>query len=120
MTDPSSNASPIFDMFVDPDARHPKEMRWIAQRTWRALQDVKVDERYAASARRQVSASSWSRWDSEDGDGRDGWDKPDSGAVSYCEIIEFYDLKRRIVATFAMDGDQSDDGENSTGPAAAS
>ena len=102
----------IFDMFVDPDARHPKEMRWIAQRTWRALQDVKVDERYAASARRQVGASSWSRWDSEDGDGRDGWDKPDSGAVSYCEIIEFYDLKRRTVATFAMDGDQSDDGEN--------
>ena len=23
----------VFDMFVDPDARHPKEMRWIAQRT---------------------------------------------------------------------------------------
>ena len=46
----------IFDMFVDPDARHPKEMRWIAQRTWRALQDVKVDERYAPSARRQVGA----------------------------------------------------------------
>ena len=103
----------IFDMFVDPDARHPKEMRWVAQRTWRALQDVKVDERYAPSARRQVGASSWSRWDSEDGDGRDGWDKPDKGAVSYCEIIEFYDLKRRVVATFAMDGDQSEDGENS-------
>jgi hypothetical protein len=31
--------------------------------------------------------------------------------VSYCEVIEFYDLKRRIVATFAMDGDQSTDGE---------
>jgi hypothetical protein len=103
----------IFDMFVDPDARHPKEMRWIAQRTWRALQDVKVDSRYAPSARRQVGASSWSRWDSEDGDGRDGWEKPDQGAVSYAEIIEFYDLKRRTVATFAMDGDQSEDGENS-------
>ena len=103
----------IFDMFVDPDARHPKEIRWIAQRTWRALQDVKVDERYAPAARRAVSASSWSRWDSEDGDGRDGWDKPDKGAVSYCEIIEFYDLKRRVVATFAMDGDQAEEGENS-------
>ena len=30
----------VFDMFVDPDCRHPKEMRWVAQRTWRALQDV--------------------------------------------------------------------------------
>ena len=104
----------VFDMFCDPDARHPKEMRWIAQRTWRALQDVKVDSRYAPAARRAVSASSWSRWDSDDGDGRDGWDKPDVGAVSYCEVIEFYDLKRRVVATFAMDGDQAEDGENST------
>jgi hypothetical protein len=25
----------LFDMYVDPDARHPKEMCWIAQRTWR-------------------------------------------------------------------------------------
>ena len=105
----------IFDMFVDPDARHPKEMRWVAQRTWRALSDVKVDERYSATARRQVSATSWSRWDSETGDGRDGSDKPDQGSVSYCEIVEFYDLKRRVVATFAMDGDQSTDGEGSDG-----
>jgi hypothetical protein len=103
----------IFDMFVDPDARHPKEMRWVAQRTWRPLQDVRVDQRYSPSARKAVSAASWSRWDSEDGDGRDGWDKPDQGAVSYCEIIEFYDLKRRLVATFAMHGDHAEDGENS-------
>ena len=102
----------IFDMFVDPDSRHPKEMRWIAQRTWRALQDVKVDQRYSPGARKAVSATSWSRWDSEDGDGRDGSDKPDQGAVSYCEVIEFYDLKRRVVATFAMDGDDAEDGEN--------
>jgi hypothetical protein len=102
----------IFDMFVDPDARHPKEMRWVAQRTWRALQDVKVDQRYSPGARKSVSATSWSRWDSEDGDGRDGWDKPDQGAVSYCEVVEFYDLKRRVVATFAMDGDNAEDGEN--------
>ena len=33
-----------FDMFVDPDARHPKEMCWIAQRIWRPIQDVQVDE----------------------------------------------------------------------------
>ena len=40
--------------------------------------------------------------------------------MSYCEIIEFYDLKRRTVSTFAMDGDQSDDGENSPAEPAAS
>lgn len=100
----------IFDMFVDPDARHPKEMRWIAQRTWRALQDVRVDERYDPRARKAVSAVSWSRWDSADADGRDSWSMPDQGAVSYAEIIEFYDIKRKIVATFALDGDNSNDG----------
>ena len=98
----------IFDMFVDPDARHPKEMRWIAQRTWRAVQDVRVDERYDPKARKAVSATSWSRWDSEDGDGRDGWTKPDQGAVSYCEVIEFYDIKRKVVATFALDSDNAE------------
>lgn len=103
----------IFDMFVDPDARHPKEMRWIAQRTWRAVQDVHVDERYSATQRRRVSGSSWSRWTSDDGDGRAGsqlnggagGEKPDSGAVQFAEIIEFYDIKRQQVMTFALDGD---------------
>lgn len=94
----------IFDMFVDPDARHPKEMRWIAQRTWRPVQDVQVDSRYSPSARRNVMGTSYSRWDSVQGDARSGDTQPDRGPLTYCEVIEFYDLKRKIVATFAMDG----------------
>ena len=103
-----------FDMYVDPDARHPKEMRWIAQRTWRAVQDVMADSRYSATARKQVSASSWSKWEYEDGDARAGsdtnyrQDKPDRGAVGYVEIIEFYDLKRKEVSTFSPQGDTND------------
>jgi hypothetical protein len=93
-----------FDIFVDPDARHPKEMRWIAQRTWRALQDVRVDSRYEAAGRKAASASSASRWDSDDGDGRSGDERPDAGAIQYVEVIEFYDLKRKEVATFCLDG----------------
>lgn len=97
----------IFDMYVDPDARHPKEMRWIAQRTWRALQDVKVDSRYDPKARRMVNGTSWSKWNSgTESDGRGGDDKPDAGALTYCEIIEFYDLKRNEVSTFALTGDE--------------
>lgn len=94
-----------FDMFVDPDARHPKEMRWIAQRTWRAVADVHVDERYSATNRKRVSGSSWSRWDTSDGDARSNAEKPDKGSVSYAEIIEFYDIKRRKVSTFAANHD---------------
>ena len=44
-----------FDMFVDPDARHPKEARWFAQRTWRPVQDVQADDRYSATQRNRVS-----------------------------------------------------------------
>ena len=100
----------IFDMFVDPDARHPKEMRWIAQRTWRPVQDVQVDSRYSPTARRRVSGSSWSRWDAEGAsDAREGDEKPDPGAISFCEVIEFYDLKRYKTATFVAEGSNDSD-----------
>lgn len=105
----------VFDMFVDPDARHPKEMRWIAQRTWRPVQDVHVDSRYSATNRKRVSGSSSSRWDSDDGDGRtgsyrnqDGTNQPDPGVVKFAEIIEFYDIKRNQVMTFSMEGADDD------------
>jgi hypothetical protein len=101
----------IFDMFVDPDARHPKEMRWIAQRTWRPVQDVQVDSRYSATARKRVTGSSYSRWDSgkEGGDARDSSEKPNPGAIRFCEVIEFYDLRRYKVCTFAMTADDKDE-----------
>ena len=99
----------VFDMFVDPDARHPKEMRWIAQRTWRPVQDVQVDSRYSASVRKRVGGSSWSRWDSDSSDARDGSEKPDQGAIRFAEVIEFYDLRRNKVCTFALTGSDDDD-----------
>jgi hypothetical protein len=95
-----------FDVFVDPDSRRPSLMRWIAQRTWRPIQDVRVDERYDTRARKQASAttSHLTTSGSGDDDGRGGQDMPDQGAIGYCEVIEFYDLKRREVATFILDG----------------
>jgi hypothetical protein len=89
-----------FDMFVDPDARHPKEMCWIAQRIWRPVADVRVDSRYEPAARKRASATSWSRWNTGDRDGRDD-DVPTS--KQFCEVIEWYDIKRRTVCTFALD-----------------
>ena len=94
----------IFDMFVDPDARNPKEMCWIAQRVWRPVQDVQVDSRYLPAARKKVSAKGWSRWSTGDGDSRQG-EEPNRGVKSFCEIIEFYDIKRRTMCTFALDSD---------------
>ena len=96
-----------FDMFVDPDARNPKEMAWIAQRIWRPIQDVQVDGRYLPAARKKVSARGWSRWSNEDGDAREG-EQPTKGAKSFCEVVEFYDIKRRTMCTFALDSDDAE------------
>ena len=102
-----------FDMYVDPDARHPKEMRWVAQRTWRLVNDVKADSRYSATNRKKVTGSSWSRWSNQDGDGRRSEDKPTTGRSQYAEIIEFYDIKRKKVSTFARHS--GDTGETTRG-----
>jgi hypothetical protein len=101
----------IFDMLVDPDARLPREMRWIAQRSWRPIQDVRVDSRYDVKARKAVAVTT--RFVSSgqgDNDGRSDIDTADEGAISYCEIIEFYDLKRQEVSTFALRGDSVNEG----------
>lgn len=102
-----------FDMYVDPDARHPKEMRWIAQRTWRPLADVQVDSRYSPTARSRVTGTRYSPWDANDGDGRGGDSNTDNGeppkGQSYVEVVEFYDIKRNTVGTFAMSTDGEDD-----------
>ena len=96
----------MFDMFVDPDARHPKEMCWIAQRIWRPIQDVQVDERYLPAARKKVSSKGWSRWSTGDSDAREN-EEPNRGVKSFCEVIEFYDIKRGTVCTFALDSDEA-------------
>jgi hypothetical protein len=103
-----------FDMFVDPDARHPKEMRWVAQRTWRPLADVQVDSRYSSTARKRVGARSWSRWAdvNADGDARSG-DSTPAQTLQYAEIFEFYDIKRGTVATLSVDS--SDDSSTEDG-----
>jgi hypothetical protein len=106
----------MFDMFVDPDARRPGVMRWIAQRTWRSIQDVRVDERYDTRARKRVSSTTSYLTTSGDGDndGRGGLDMPDAGSITYCEVIEFYDLKRREVCTFALDGPGGEEGTDAS------
>lgn len=101
-----------FDMFVDPDARHPKEMRWIAQRTWRPIADISVDSRYSATQRKRVGGSAWSRWSSDDADARESGEKPDKGALTYGEVIEFYDIKRNKLSTFAASGPEGSGGDD--------
>jgi hypothetical protein len=102
----------LFDMYVDPDARHPKEMCWIAQRTWRPVRDVQVDSRYSATARKKVSARGWSRWSGDDGDARSDQNTQGNGGKSFCEIIEYYDIKSGLVSTFSLDADSAGNEES--------
>ena len=99
-----------FDVFVDPDARHPKEIRWIAQRTWRALADVHVDDRYSETQRRRVGASRRSRFEKAERQAS-GPAEAEEGAIKYAEIIEFYDVKRNTVGTFATTAEDGKDAE---------
>ena len=93
-------------MFVDPDARHPKEMCWIAQRIWRPVQDVRVDSRYSPSARKKVNGSMLVAVDRRRRRRRRAASSsPTTAPAQYCEVIEFYDIKRDKVSTFALDGD---------------
>ena len=101
-----------FNMMIDPDARHLREARWIAQRVWRPVADVKIDDRYSETQRAKVTGSHYSPWDSREGDARggEGKDEPDSGDRSYVEVIEFYDIKANTVGTFALGVDAGNRG----------
>ncbi len=98
----------VFDMFVDPDARHPKEWAWVAQRIWRPVEDVKVDSRYSATARQKVSTKKWSRW-TGDGDSDARNDTKNNRPMGFVEVIEYYDVKRNTVSTFSLSSETDSD-----------
>jgi hypothetical protein len=91
----------FFDMFVDPHARHPKEMKWVAQRTRRLVTDVRVDSRYEKAARERANGKTYSNFE----EGKDGRDDPElisEARSAFCDVIEFYDLRRQEVSTFLL------------------
>ena len=90
-----------FDMFVDPDARHPKEMRWIAQRTWRPSPTSRsTSGTRPPTARRSVPSPG--PLSEEAPTATPATTSPTTGS-QYAEIIEFYDIKRKRCRTFALD-----------------
>jgi hypothetical protein len=103
------------DVYVDPDARHPSEMRWIAQRTWRAEADVRIDKRYDPGPRKRVEGSHTSPWDEDlrSDSSSTSSDAPTDGPLRYVEVVEFYDIRKGTVGTFAADN--GDDGADEDG-----
>lgn len=90
-----------FDVFVDPDATSEQDMTWIAQRVRRTLVEAKSDQRYSATARSRLTATSWREDDDWSGEEKD----PNDPNAGYVEIWEFYDLKRGTISVFAQGGE---------------
>jgi hypothetical protein len=68
---------------------------------------VQNDERYDYAARKEVSASSWSKW----GNVSAGVVSPNSQIVNsqdeaYCDVYEYYDINTGMMSIFADGGDK--------------
>jgi len=92
----------VFDMFVDPDATSMDDIRWIAQRTRRPMEDVKKDKRYNASARGDAAPSHYSKWGQDEFRPRVSTDKEDA----YVEVWEWYDIDRNTMSVFCDGSDK--------------
>ena len=91
----------VNDVFVDPDATSMRDIRWIAQRIRRPINDVKADKRYSKAARNDVTMVAVSRY-ADDPTRKKVYDK----SQSYAEVWEFYDIAANTMSIF------SDGGEN--------
>jgi hypothetical protein len=91
-----------FDVYVDPEATSIDNVRWIAQRVVRDLDEAKRDERYSPSVRKALKGDSTPRTAVLEARDRDKRER-DANRVT---VWEFYDLRSRTVATFAHGSDQ--------------
>lgn len=92
-----------FDMFIDPDGRNMRDIRWIAQRIRRPVADVRVDSRYEPSVRKDVQPSARSFYNDYKPSG------PLTGSAEaddaeWVDVYEFYDLRRNSMCVFADSG----------------
>lgn len=85
-----------FDIYVDSDATSVENIKWIAQRIRRPLNDVRADQRYNRQARMDAAATYYSKWSGEDEKPR--MSRQDNDA--YVEVWEFYDVKNETMAVF--------------------
>lgn len=92
-----------FDVFVDPHATAMSEVRWIAQRVFRTVDEVKNDDRYEKAARSEVKPQNSTVRDANDPRSQTRVEDNEDGRV---EIWEFYDLGTNEFAVFASGSNQ--------------
>jgi hypothetical protein len=94
----------ILDILVNPEATSMHDLRWIAQRVRRPLEEAKRDENYASGARGKLSGAH-STFDTATDPRTDGNLVAERGKM--VEIWEFYDLVDAVMAVFTLE-----DGKN--------
>jgi len=92
-----------FEMFIDVDANSMSNIRWIAQRTRRTLKDAKVDQRYDAAARKELSPTSFQKYGDESKAKTNSAVNPDE---AYVDIFEYYDINTGEMCIFSDSGDK--------------
>lgn len=88
------------DIYVDPDGTTMRDIRWIAQKLTKTLDEAQNDERYKPSARKHLKAGESDKYCPTDVGRKD--EKSSKRVV----IWEYYDLKRGQMCVFADDSDE--------------
>jgi hypothetical protein len=91
-----------FDVYVDPEATDMTDIKWIAQRVVRPLEEVQVDKRYSQAKRKRLKADA--AVNPKFGDDR--VTRRTSDDVKRVTLWEFYDLQRNTMCVFPEDGDE--------------
>lgn len=90
----------FMDVFVDPDGKSMKDIRWIAQRIRRPIEDVKSDPKYNRAVRTSVRSDGNAKY------------IPDNKTVDQCgddikrvTVWEFWDIAQGTMCVFTEGGD---------------
>lgn len=97
----------IGDVYVDPEATSPRDMKWIAHKLVKTLDEVRENESYKKKARMSVRPDSHvdSEWDLGGSDWRDSETYDDSEDLARVTVWEFYDLTTNQMCVFPEVGD---------------
>ena len=89
-----------FSVYVDPDATSMDDIKWIAQKVVRGLEDVKNDERYKRSVRMNIEADSTTALFEDPWEKRRAFQKPKAD-MERVTLWEFYDVQYDEMCVFA-------------------
>ena len=93
-----------FNMFVDPYATDMNDLRWIAQRSRRTLKDVKNDERYDYTARKEVGPAVNQQM--ADYIATSAYTYNSNSDDAMCNIYEYYNIDTGEMCIFSDTGDK--------------